>query len=109
VTTEEDGEKYNQQVKIKLLEFPPETWKLLSPEVKSMHGMLRKAAREGTNVKLEYGSQYGSNRKAKKTTKKKDGHKNKTKVPRYLITRKTPNPFVFNWQETCKADKVNRI
>ena len=39
-----------------------------------MYGILRKAVREGTNVKLEYGSQYGSNRKAKKTTKKKDGH-----------------------------------
>jgi len=37
-----------------------------------MYGMLRKAAREGTNVKLEYGSQYGSNRKAKKTTKRKN-------------------------------------
>jgi len=65
---EEDDEKDNQQVKIKLLEFPLETWKFLSPEVKSMFGMLRKAAREGTNVKLEYRSQYGSNRKAKKTT-----------------------------------------
>ena len=53
VTTEEDDEKDNQQVKIKLLVFPLETWKLLSPEVKSMYGMLRKAAREGTIVKLE--------------------------------------------------------
>jgi len=44
VTTEEHDEKDYQQVKIKLLEFPPETWKLLSPEVKSMYGMLRKAA-----------------------------------------------------------------
>jgi len=37
-----DDEKDNQQVKIKLLEFPPETWKLLSPEVKSMYDMLRR-------------------------------------------------------------------
>ena len=54
------------------MEFPPETWKLLSPKVKSMYGMLRKAAQEGTNVKLEYGSQDGFNRKAKKTTSKKN-------------------------------------
>jgi len=37
-----------------------------------MYGMLRKAAQEGTNVKLEYGSQDGFNRKAKKTTSKKN-------------------------------------
>ncbi len=94
VTTEKDDEKKNnQQVKIKLLEFPLETWKLLSPEIKSMYGMLRKAAREGTNVKLEYGSQYGSNRKAKKTTKKKNGHEKQDETTRYLITSKTTNPF----------------
>jgi len=37
---EEDDEKDNQQAKIKLLEFSPETWKLLSPEVKSMYGKM---------------------------------------------------------------------
>ena len=48
-------------------------------------------------MKLEYESQYGSNRKAKKTTKKKkNGHENKKKMPRYVITRKTRNPFAFN-------------
>ena len=41
VTTEEEDEKDNQQMKIKLLEFPLETWKLLSPEVKSMYGKKR--------------------------------------------------------------------
>ena len=71
MTTEEDDEKDNQQVKIKQLEFQLETWKLLSPEVKSMYGMLRKAAQGGANVKLEYGSPYGSNRKAKRRSRRR--------------------------------------
>ena len=95
VTTEEDDEKDNQQVKIKRLDFPFETWKLLSPEVKSMYGMRRKAAREGANVKLEYGSQYGSNRKEKKTTKKKDGHRKEYESTPVSDNEKDPKPVRF--------------
>ena len=103
VTTEEDDEKDNQQMKIKLLEFPLETWKLLSPEVKSMYGMLRTAAREGTIVKLEYGSQYGSNRKAKKTTKKRDGQAKQDESTPVSDSEKDPKPVHYQLAKNLQS------